>query len=379
MNERDIDQLQSYDVIVIGAGPAGLGVSILLQELGINYTILEKDEIGSSFRKWPKETRFISPSFTGNFFMMSDLNAITPETSPAFELLTEHPTGNEYADHLENVANYYQLSIISGCKVFNVEQKKDKSFIIQTEGSTFSSKYVIWAAGEYQYPSTNSFTGLKNTIHYSNITSFSDVEGDEVTVIGGYESGFDAAINLAKLGKTVHLIDDFEYLEWIESDSSYSLSPFTRDRIKEVLEKDFYYHKKAKVENVSVSDGQYVVVTDNGDFYKTVSKPINCTGFDTSLKLVSKLFDFDDNYPNLNEFDESRRTDNLFLVGPQVKHGSALFCFIYKYRQRFAIVAEKLAKTLGVEDETIEKVLLSYKNNNFYLKDLECCDGACVC
>ena len=379
MNERDIDQLQSYDVIVIGAGPAGLGVSILLQELGINYTILEKDEIGSSFRKWPKETRFISPSFTGNFFMMPDLNAITPETSPAFELLTEHPTGNEYADHLENVANYYQLSIISGCKVFNVEQKKDKSFTIQTEGSTFSSKYVIWAAGEYQYPSTNSFTGLKHTIHYSNIGSFSDVEGDEVTVIGGYESGFDAAINLAKLGKTVHLIDDFEYLEWIESDSSYSLSPFTRDRIKEVLEKDFYYHKKAKVENVSVSDGQYVVVTDDGDFYKTESKPINCTGFDTSLKLVSKLFDFEDNYPKLNEFDESRRTDNLFLVGPQVKHGSALFCFIYKYRQRFAIVAEKLAKTLGVEDETIEKVLLSYKNNNFYLKDLECCDGACVC
>ncbi len=379
MNERDIDQLQSYDVIVIGAGPAGLGVSILLQELGINYTILEKDEIGSSFRKWPKETRFISPSFTGNFFMMPDLNAITPETSPAFELLTEHPTGNEYADHLENVANYYQLSIISGCKVFNVEQKKDKSFIIQTEGSTFSSKYVIWAAGEYQYPSTNSFTGLKHTIHYSNITSFSDLEGDEVTVIGGYESGFDAAINLAKLGKTVHLIDDFEYLEWVESDSSYSLSPFTRDRIKEVLEKDFYYHKKAKVEKVSVADGQYVVETDNGDFYKSESKPINCTGFDTSLKLVSQLFDFDDNYPKLNEFDESRKTENLFLVGPQVKHGTALFCFIYKYRQRFAIVAEKLAETLGVEGEKIEKVLLSYKNNNFYLKDLECCDGACVC
>ncbi len=379
MNERDIDQLQSYDVIVIGAGPAGLGVSILLQELGINYTILEKDEIGSSFRKWPKETRFISPSFTGNFFMMPDLNAITPETSPAFELLTEHPTGNEYADHLENVANYYQLSIISGCKVFNVEQKKDKSFIIQTEGSTFSSKYVIWAAGEYQYPSTNSFTGLKHTIHYSNITSFSDLEGDEVTVIGGYESGFDAAINLAKLGKTVHLIDDFEYLEWVESDSSYSLSPFTRDRIKKVLEKDFYYHKKAKVEKVSVADGQYVVETDNGDFYKSESKPINCTGFDTSLKLVSQLFDFDDNYPKLNEFDESRKTENLFLVGPQVKHGTALFCFIYKYRQRFAIVAEKLAETLGVEGEKIEKVLLSYKNNNFYLKDLECCDGACVC
>ena len=379
MNDKKIDQLQIFDVIVIGAGPAGLGVSILLQELGINYTILEKDEIGASFRRWPEETRFISPSFTGNFFMMPDLNAITPETSPAFELLTEHPTGNEYADHLENVANYYQLSITTGCKVLNVAQRKNKSFVIETEDSTFLSKYVIWAAGEYQYPSTDSFNGGNYTTHYSNIRSFSDVEGDEVTVIGGYESGFDAAINLAKLGKTVHLIDDFEYLEWVESDSSYSLSPFTRDRIKEVLEKDFYYHKKAKVEKVSIEDGQYVVETDNGDFYKSLSKPINCTGFDTSLKLVSKMFDFYENYPLLTEFDESKKTENLFLVGPQVRHGTALFCFIYKYRQRFAIVAEKLAQNLGVSDEEIEKVLLPYKSNNFYLKDLECCDGECVC
>ena len=55
MNDKKIDQLQIFDVIVIGAGPAGLGVSILLQELGINYTILEKDEIGASFRRWPEE------------------------------------------------------------------------------------------------------------------------------------------------------------------------------------------------------------------------------------------------------------------------------------------------------------------------------------
>lgn len=90
---------KEYDVVIVGAGSAGVGVGILLQKLEINYVILEKDSVGSSFRKWPKETRFISPSFTGNFFKMPDLNAITPDTSPAFELLTEHPTGNEFADH----------------------------------------------------------------------------------------------------------------------------------------------------------------------------------------------------------------------------------------------------------------------------------------
>ena len=39
--------------------------------------------VGESFLRWPAETRFISPSFTGNFFGAPDLNAITPDSSPA--------------------------------------------------------------------------------------------------------------------------------------------------------------------------------------------------------------------------------------------------------------------------------------------------------
>ena len=66
------------DVIVVGAGPAGLGVSVVLKKLGIDFIILEKNSLGASFKKWPKETKFISPSFSGNFFKMTDLNAITP-------------------------------------------------------------------------------------------------------------------------------------------------------------------------------------------------------------------------------------------------------------------------------------------------------------
>jgi hypothetical protein len=74
-----------------------------------------------------------------------------------------------------------------------------------------------------------------------------------------------------------------------------------------------------------------------------------------------------------------KKTNNFFLVGPQVKHGSALFCFIYKYRQRFAIVAEKIAQELNVPNSKIEEVINEYKKNNFYLDDLSCCDDECVC
>ena len=49
-----------YDVIIIGAGAAGVGVAISIQHTGIeNYLLVDRDCVGSSFASWPAETRFI--------------------------------------------------------------------------------------------------------------------------------------------------------------------------------------------------------------------------------------------------------------------------------------------------------------------------------
>ena len=374
-NNQAIDDY--YDVVVIGAGPAGIGVSILLQKLAINYLVLEKSSVGASFKQWPKETRFISPSFTGNFFKMPDLNSITPDTSPAFDLLTEHPTGEDYAIYLENVTKHFNLRISVGVEVDRIKNR-DGGFFIHTNKGLYESSFVIWAAGEYQYPKTNSFNGDHLCMHYSEVESFSHFIGKNNVVIGAYESGFDAAINLAKLGRSVTLIDSSNYLELINSDSSYSLSPFTRDRIVEALG-TIDYIEETRVVDVKFANSEYIVTTNNRGTFVSDDAPINCTGFDTSLMLVENLFEFDSDYPRLNNVDESKKTKNLFLVGPQVKHGTALFCFIYKYRQRFAVVVEEIAKRNEIPLDKIEEVLKDYKNNNFYLVDLSCCDDECVC
>lgn len=369
---------KEIDVVVVGAGPAGLGVSVLLKELGLNFVILERDSIGASFKKWPKETKFISPSFTGNFFKMPDLNAITPDTSPALSLSTEHPTGEDYVEYLEGLSAHFRLPVYTGIDVKHIEKEK-KTFIVNTNLGQYRSKFLIWAAGEFQYPKLNSFKGSDLCTHYSEIDSFADLDGDERIVIGAFESGFDAAVNLVNSGNKVRVIDDSNYLERIESDSSYCLSPFTRDRIHEVID-NIDYHAQTKVANVELEDGKYIITTKEGEKFSSNHPPINCTGFASSLTLVNTLFLFNkQGYPLLSESDESTITKNLFLVGPQVKHNNALFCFIYKYRQRFAIVAEHIAKKNRVRRKKIRTVLKDYKELNFYMDDLSCCDGECVC
>jgi thioredoxin reductase len=377
MERHDNSQRKVFDVIIVGAGPSGLGVGILLQKLGIDYIILEKHSVGGSFKKWPRETHFISPSFAGNFFQMPDLNAITPDTSPAFSLQTEHPSGTGYAQYLQEVSDHHGLSILENIEVINV-QKKGNLFNIRTSKGDYESTYVIWAAGEFQYPKKASFEGADLCVHYSEIISFSDLEGEDYIIIGAYESGFDSTFNLVRSDKKITLIDSYNYLDLITSDSSYSLSPFTRDRIREIIDQ-ISYHKEIRVEKVEFENGKYIVTTTGKHTFESSNKPINCTGFDSSLSLVKELFQFKGKYPLLNDSDESTIIDNLFLVGPQVKHGDALFCFVFKYRQRFAIVAEEITKRIGMDSENIRKVIQEYKSKNFYLKDLSATGDEIIC
>lgn len=98
--------VEETDVLIVGAGPAGIGLGVALQKITARFSILERDKIGASFRRWPKETRMITPSFTSNAFNLPDLNALTPDTSLAYSLGREHPSGKEYAMYLTALARH---------------------------------------------------------------------------------------------------------------------------------------------------------------------------------------------------------------------------------------------------------------------------------
>ena len=148
-----------YDVVVVGAGAAGVGVAVALKHAGIeNFIICERHTVGASFASWPAETRFITPSFPTNSIGMLDLNSIAIKTSPGYSLETEHPTGEEYAMYLRVVAQVFGLPVRPNTDVVQVT-KVDDVFRIDTPDETLQAKHVIWAAGEFQYPRLNGFVG----------------------------------------------------------------------------------------------------------------------------------------------------------------------------------------------------------------------------
>lgn len=366
-----------YDVVVVGAGAAGVGVAVALQDAGIeNFVVLERHSVGASFASWPAETRFITPSFPTNSFGMLDLNSIAMGVSPALSLEVEHPTGQEYASHLRVVAEFFELPIYQHIDVMRVTKVGD-GFRVQTTDEIFRAKHIIWAAGEFQYPRLTGFPGSELCRHTSTIASFQALEGDDFIVVGGYESGIDAAYHLANLGKRVRLFDEGCPWEEESSDPSVALSTYSLERmLKDRFVAQVELFPDTPIASVTRVDAMYEVTALGGRRFQTRVPPLLAGGFEGSLKLVADLFERrDDGFPLLSEHDESTIVPGLFLCGPAVRHGNHVFCFIYKYRQRFAVVAKAIATSLGLPAQALE----DYRKWGMYLDDLSCCGEECVC
>ncbi len=367
-----------YDVVVVGAGAAGVGAAVALKHAGIeNFVICDRQTVGASFASWPAETRFITPSYPSNSIGMLDLNSIAIGTSPAFSLGVEHPTGKEYAMYLRAVAKFFELPVRQDTDVRQVTKGGD-GFRLDTADGTLQAKHVIWAAGEFQYPRVSGFVGSQLCRHTATIASYEELDGDDFIVVGGYESGVDVAYHLACCDKRVRLFDTGCPWENESSDPSVALSPFTLERIREdqfVERVELLPH--TPIESVTRVDTMYEVTAQDGQRFQTRVPPLLAGGFEGSHKFVADLFERrDDGFPLLSEQDESTIVPGVFLCGPAVRHNNYVFCFIFKYRQRLAIVAKAIATSLGLPAKELEEY---YRRWGMYLDDLSCCGQECVC
>lgn len=453
---RKFKDKTDYDVVVVGAGCAGVGTALMLTKtFGLDASrvlcVEQGDKVGTSFRSWPEEMRFISPSFNQQGWTRSfDLNSVIWGTSPADLLRSEHPSGEEYAIYLETLVERSGIRVRLGTRVESITDVGGKDepgpFVVETERTgggergRMTSRYIVWAAGEFQFPKdrrkmeyvfeageenkdklptkkfNNVFMGAEYCLHNSKVKSWAELPGDDYVVIGGYESGVDAAFNLAKAGKKCQVLASTPTWCLKTGDPSSELAPYTAARLREVLSPGFSPQPqllapirviavdKAKGGGYNIAAGWKPVdkelsteglgfrTEDPGEagevvVLQTQHPPILCNGFEGSVAAEARdLFDFPSDAdrkkgcagdgPLLTRNDESTKVPGVFLVGPSVSHGALSFCFVYKFRQRFAVVADAICTGLGRDTrEIVEECRLV----DMYLDDFATCEDACDC
>lgn len=366
-----------HKIIIIGAGPAGIGCALALNRAGIkDIVILEANCVGSSFRRWPKQMRLITPSFHTNSFYQTDLNSITPDTSPADFFQKQHLTGKEYADYLRTGVAHFGLNVRVQVKVSQITPGRE-GYCVHTDKENYKAEIIIWAGGEFSLPKLKSFEGAELCAHSSFFRDWNDYQGKDALVIGGYESGIDAAFNLVGIGKRVIVLSSGEPWKVDHPDPSEILSPYTRDRLLSTLKENpgkIVLRGNCKVLSVSKLSNRYIVETDDGEIFESEHRPIAATGFQSALTPVKDLFKWENSLPVFTEEDESTLYPGIYYSGPSLVHNNSKFCFIYKFRARFGVIARSVAKRLGYPEPDLE----DDRRRGFLVDDLECCTN-CEC
>ncbi|MEC8799360.1 MAG: NAD(P)-binding domain-containing protein, partial [Planctomycetota bacterium] len=159
------------------------------------------------------------------------------------------------------------------------------------------------------------------------------------------------------------------------SDPSVALSTYSLERMRDRRFREHVeLYPMTTITGVQPSDQGFQIETESGLTFMTEEQPLLASGFDGSHKLIPDLFEKrEDGFPLLNGNDESTLVPGLFLCGPSVRHKHHVFCFIYKYRQRFAVVAKAIATSLQLPAEELDK----YRDWGMYLDDLSCCGEEC--
>ncbi|MCZ8015827.1 MAG: MSMEG_0569 family flavin-dependent oxidoreductase [Limnobacter sp.] len=189
-----------YSVAVIGGGQAGLSMSYHLTSKEIDHVVLERNQIGHSWRQQRWDTFcLVTPNWQCNL--------------PGFPYAGPEPHGfmkkDDIVAYLEAFAASFNPPVFEGVAVKQLRKLSDGLFEIQCTKGTFTANQVVVAVGGYHKPRipriAEKVPSHIQQIHSSEYRNPSQLPQGSILVIGSGQSGCQIAEDLHLAGRGVHL------------------------------------------------------------------------------------------------------------------------------------------------------------------------------
>jgi thioredoxin reductase (NADPH) len=176
------------DLIIIGAGPAGLSAADAAEREGLDYLVLEKGTIANTIRQYPVgRTMFSTPN---------ELEMREGTLKP----LREKPTREELLSHYIHFVLDRDLKINTGERVVDVSGDVEQGFFITTDAAEYHAARVLFAIGAMDIPRRLDVPGEDlPKVHHLFVEPYAYIR-KEALVVGGGNSAAEAALFLSEEG-----------------------------------------------------------------------------------------------------------------------------------------------------------------------------------
>jgi thioredoxin reductase (NADPH) len=176
----------ALDVLIVGAGPAGLAASLAAKKMGLSYQTVEQDALGGAVFQYPRGKLVMTAPV--ELPLVGKVQFRNTSKEELLKFWTQACTGNglkiRYQERVESVEN------------------KDGTFHVRTTTQQYVTAAVLLAIGRRGTPRKLGVPGEELPKVVYRLIDPEQYRGQQVIVVGGGDSALEAAASIAELGDT---------------------------------------------------------------------------------------------------------------------------------------------------------------------------------
>ena len=172
----------TYDLIIVGAGPAGISASLAAKKHGLKFFTLEQDTLGGTVFTFPR----------------AKIVMTSPMDLPLFGRVKLFETGkSELLDLWGKVLDKNDISIRENSKVDSISRVNGHFHLKTLGGDEYSSKTVLLAIGRRGSPRKLNIPGESTEKVAYRLLEAEEISDKNIVVVGGGDSAVESALLLA--------------------------------------------------------------------------------------------------------------------------------------------------------------------------------------
>jgi thioredoxin reductase (NADPH) len=265
-----------FDLIIIGAGPAGIAAAYEARKNGLRYVVLEKGLIGNTIYNYPVGLTVFSTT--------DELELEPGGLKPA----REKPTREELLSYYVRFVLDHELNVQTEEAVTAVTKGADGLFTVITEQEEYRTRSVLFAMGAMDFPRKLGIPGEDLPHVYDHFRETYPWVKKRALVVGGGNSAGEAALFLAQEGADATLAifrDDWENTDPKQGCIKYWVKQPLEEELKEHCLNLFFLGRV-----VEIRPNEVELENEAGE---TVVMPVDAVfiliGSDADLSLLKKL------------------------------------------------------------------------------------------